>query len=316
MISIIIPTYDRSLSLRQALESVIKQDYPRQEYEVLVVDNGVTDTIRDVVDEICAQNKQHLIRYIHEPVPGLLSGRHRGAAESQGNILVFIDDDIQADICWLSAISDAFQDQETHLVGGRNLPNYASPPPEWETHLWTREGGNAYCTYYSLLDLGPKRIQIDPNYVWGLNFSIRKETLYRLGGFHPDATPPAYQRYQGDGETGLTLKLKAQGLKSVYEPLALVSHLVSKERLSWQYLEKRSFYAGVCDSYTNIRGKHNFQYIQQYNQPVKTPKDVIENIINSAYVRGYNFHQSEVMKDPTLLGWVLRDDYFDYRYPE
>ena len=68
----------------------------------------------------------HRIRYLLEPEPGLLSGRHRGALESDGEILVFLDDDIEATAGYLHAILDAFKDPAVQLVGGPNLPRYES----------------------------------------------------------------------------------------------------------------------------------------------------------------------------------------------
>ncbi len=179
-ISIIIPTCNRDAPLRRAIQSVTNQDFPRTDYEILVVDNASTDATRSVVDEAIQAYRGHTIRYIYEPIPGLLSGRHRGAAEAKGSVLIFIDDDIEADRNWLAAIHDAFRDPDVHLVGGRNLPNYEASPPAWIDQIWTRGPDHEYCTYFSLLDLGERRREIDANFVWGLNFSIRRETLYRL----------------------------------------------------------------------------------------------------------------------------------------
>ncbi len=43
-------------------------------------------------------------------------------------------------INWLQAISEAFEDSDTHLVGGKNLPKYESTPPDWLDTFWYREG--------------------------------------------------------------------------------------------------------------------------------------------------------------------------------
>ena len=315
-ISIIIPTYNRSTPLRRALQSVLDQDFPRADYEILVVDNASTDATRAVAEEAMQTHGGHAIRYLYEPIPGLLPGRHRGAAESRGSILVFIDDDIEADRGWLAAIHDAFRDPAVHIVGGRNLPNYAVPPPPWIDQVWTRGPDYAYCGFYSLLDFGERRREIDADYIWGLNFSIRRETLYRLGGFHPDTVPRRFQRYQGDGETGLTIKLKEQGLKAIYEPGALVRHLVPAERLTVDYLERRHYFQVVCDSYTAIRKTRGFKFYLYAPLFPASEQELIAYRIQTAYTCGYNYHQVEVKKDPRLFDWVLRENYFDYRYPE
>jgi GT2 family glycosyltransferase len=74
------------------------------------------------------------IRYIFDhPEPGLLTGKHRGALEAKykGELLVFVDDDIEATSGWLQAILETFKSPRVELVGGRNLPKFVVQPPEW-----------------------------------------------------------------------------------------------------------------------------------------------------------------------------------------
>ena len=59
-----------------------------------MADKGSTDQTLEVVRSAAAAHGQHCIRYLSEPVTGLLSGRHRGVAEAEGDLLVFVDDDI------------------------------------------------------------------------------------------------------------------------------------------------------------------------------------------------------------------------------
>jgi glycosyltransferase involved in cell wall biosynthesis len=65
-------------------------------YEILIIDNGSTDDTKEISQEIMKEAANRQIRYIFEPEPGLLAGRHRGALEAKGELLVFVDDDIEA----------------------------------------------------------------------------------------------------------------------------------------------------------------------------------------------------------------------------
>ena len=156
---------------------------------------------------------------------------------------------------WLSAIKEAFNDEEIQLVGGKNLPKYETCPPEWLKYLWKHRSKMSTLASLSLLDNGDEVHEIDPIFVWGLNFSIRKATFFEVGGFHPDCIPKELQRYQGDGEFGLSMKLKSKGYKALYHPGAWVYHRIPKERMTVSYFEERQFYQGVCDSFSNIRKK-------------------------------------------------------------
>jgi len=342
MISIIIPTFNRANFLRYTLDSILNQNFPADHYEVLIVDNGSTDSTKEVSLRIIQENPDRNVRYFFEPTPGLLSARHRGAFEAKGNILTFVDDDILPFSQWLMSISKTFEDPKIHLVGGKSLPKYMVPPPVWLDSLWhsTPYGGKG-CVHLSLQDLGNSKMEIHPNYVFGLNFSIRKETLFAVGGFHPDLYPKYLQKFQGDGETGLTICLAKGGFKAIYNPEASVYHMIPADRMTPEYFENRMFYQGVCNSYTDLRsqmagiGSHGriisteklyttfrniWRFVQRSVNFVKVYITLNESRhvqikMQRAYQRGYDFHQKEVKNDPLLLRWVLKENYWDYSLP-
>lgn len=337
MISIIIPTFNRENLLCLALDSFARQEFPIDKFEILIIDNGSTDNTKQVVENAIAVHPHHNICYIHEPEPGLLSGRHRGALEAKGDIFTFVDDDIQADLSWLQAIEDTFSNSSVQLVGGRNLPKYEVNPPEWLEGFWEEHPYGRTCSQLSLLDFGNQIHEIDANYIWGLNFSIRKQALFELGGFHPDIVPKSLQYFQGDGETGLTLKANQLGYKAIYQPKAMVLHNIPKERMTYKYFEKRYFYQGVCNSYTDIRRTKGKLEKESFLEKLKKPAKVLNRTITSllaenkyrqeereelkksfynVFLKGYNFHKILAYNNPKLLDWICKENYWDYKLPK
>lgn len=306
----------------------MQQNFPANGYEILIVDNASTDATKDVVEAVFHKNPSHGIRYFYEPQPGLLSGRHRGALEANGQVLTFIDDDIETGPHWLHAIQESFSDPSVQLVGGRNLPKYETPPPDWLEWFWTFHPNGKTCEYLSLLDFGTYTHAIDADYVWGLNFSIRKQALFDLGGFHPDCIPKHLQHFQGDGETGLTRKAKEYGYKTIYNPEACIFHWVPQSRMTYAYFEQRNFYQGVCTSYTEIRENQGLSHISSKNvltyikklvntlRKAHSQEESLKMRFASSYKQGYQFHQQAVRQCPELLMWVLRKSYWDYSLPE
>ncbi|MDR3362809.1 MAG: glycosyltransferase family 2 protein [Desulfovibrio sp.] len=315
--SAVIPTLNRVKTLVGTLDCLARQTLPPSIFEVLVVDNGSIDGTKEAVLSFIKEHPAHNIRYIRDETIGLLAGRHRGAQEARADILTFFDDDVEFANDFAVHILKAFLDGQVVLVGGPSRPRFEAEPPEWLEHYITREGGRMVCTHLSLLDLGNKAKDIAPEYVWGLNFSIRKQTLFEAEGFHPDLVPQHLQMYQGDGETGLSYKIKELGLKTRYVPEAAVVHIIPGSRLTEEYFHKRNFYQGVCDSYTEIRKKSGPAHLS-LPLPVPVPSDgnAVYARIHNAYVEGYRFHQEAVLSSPKLLEWVLRPDYWDYAYPE
>jgi glucosyl-dolichyl phosphate glucuronosyltransferase len=328
MVSIIIPTADRGDSLRRTLESLVSIAANTTATEVLVIDNGSGDLAREAFEHTKPRNAKAEWHYIYEPVPGLLSGRHRGALEAKGDICVFIDDDVIVHPEWLTAIIDCFRDPAVALAGGPSAPIFEKTPPDWLDSLWKENDQGRFCGWLSLFDGGKMAKSIDPCYVWGLNFAIRKSALFEAGGFHPDSMPQALQKYQGDGETGLSLKLRMANAKTIYHPGISLSHIVPESRLNLEYFKRRSFFQAVCDSYTALRARdlpeprwaidslrHAKRDIAKaWNILKRGTKRTLQDILTESYGRGSEFHRTEVRRDPTLLDWVRRKDYWDYDY--
>jgi hypothetical protein len=119
-VSIVIPTCRREYALQRTLVSLGKQLASAHGYEILVVSNGTLDTSTDVVRTVCDWFPRLNVRHVHEEVPGLVAGRHRGIKETDGEILTFIDDDFEVSSTWMNSIHGAFGDSSVTLVGGRH----------------------------------------------------------------------------------------------------------------------------------------------------------------------------------------------------
>lgn len=325
VVSVVIPTRNRAALLAGTLASLGALDFPDDSHEVLLVDNGSTDETPAVLEAFTRSHPRCPLRGVLEPEPGLLAARHRGAREARAPLLAFIDDDVEVERTWLRAIVDAFTDPAVHLVGGPSLPRYEIPPPPWLTWLWSLDGARSVCGDLSLLDLGAQAREIDPTWVFGLNFAIRKETLVALGGFHPDCMPKHLQRYQGDGETGLALKAKAGGHKAVYAPGATLRHRIPAARLTIAAFEERHFYQGVCNSFAEIRAAGGLPRGPDWRAAARGLRRLTRSLggkrsrllarLERARRAGHLFHRQEVRRDPALLAWVLKRDYWDYQLP-
>lgn len=294
-LSVIIPTFNRVLYLKKAVKSILGQSIDKNRYEMIVIDNGSTDGTQVVIDELNEINNGY-IRYFYESQPGLHVGRHKGAKEARGDILVFCDDDIVADKYWLEGIIETFENTEAVLVGGKILPKYEINPPEWIERFWTFGEEGKHLDILSLIDMGDKIKEVDPSYILGCNYSIKKEIFFECGGFNPDSVPDNMIKYRGDGETGLSLKIKEKGWKAYYNPKACVYHNIPKERLTVKYFCKRMFNQGISDSFTEMR-------------KLGGVKDPIRMRVRDAYKKGKIFHREEVLRDKRLLDWVLKESY-------
>jgi glycosyltransferase involved in cell wall biosynthesis/predicted O-methyltransferase YrrM len=244
--SIIVPTYGRPQYLMDALVSIQKQDFPPEDYEILVIDNSPKREAETAVEKVSA-NGLHSVRYVFEPNIGLHNARHRGAKEAQGEILVFVDDDVIVPPHWLRSLVKPYDDPQVACTGGKVIAHWEEDPPKLPHDFVSG--------YLSLLDLGNETRELTwPENLYGCNMSVRKSALYEAGGFNPDAIGNRRLIWlRGDGETGLQRKILALGYKEVYEPTAWLFHRIPPSRLETNYLFWRGFTHGISDSYTSIR---------------------------------------------------------------
>ncbi len=328
-LSIIIPTRNRSAFLRNALESITKQTYPKENFEVIIIDNGSSDNTKDVVMSFNSQ-LPNLIYHFDER-PGLHVGRHDGYRLSSSDILVYADDDIEAFPTWVEAIYDDFSDPSVVMVGGKDLPKYDGRPPFWILQKWYEIIDEGHCLpTLSLIDFGNKKRLISPFYVFGCNYSIRKRIIKEAGGFHPDGMPLDLVEFRGDGEGNISKYVSENGMAVLYDPLASVYHAVPRERMTIDYFCQRSFRFGIERSYSLLRsnrkgndqqfwnGGKYFKFFQtiKIKQLIKSLKRFLEKTeydkqIGNAEKAGFNYHQFKYSHDQTLREWVHRSDYWE-----
>jgi hypothetical protein len=80
--------------------------------------------------------------------------------------------------------------------------------------------------------------------LYGLNFSVRKELAVGVGGFNP-ALGRCGRSLRSGEESDLQKRICAAGNIAVYEPRAVVGHVVSKERLTKKWFLRRAFAPGA-----------------------------------------------------------------------
>src|SRR3954462_14546633 len=99
MVSVVIPTWNRSPLLKRCLEALERQTLSSGRYEVVVVDDGSTDDTSAVARGLA----EHLEGWKSVQIPhaGMVAARAAGVAASSGELVVFLDDDAVPSTGWL-----------------------------------------------------------------------------------------------------------------------------------------------------------------------------------------------------------------------
>lgn len=124
-LSIIIPTYNRPERLASCLAAIANLNYPRDRFEVIVVDDGSKMPLDRVVTPL--QDKIQ-IKLLRQENAGPAAARNRGAKEAQGEFLAFTDDDCQPLPDWLEQFAASLATSPEAMIGGKTINALVNNP--------------------------------------------------------------------------------------------------------------------------------------------------------------------------------------------
>jgi hypothetical protein len=230
-ISVIICTRNRAEVLPATLNAVFALAPPAgYEYEVVVVDNGSTDKTRLVVTNfIAALPKCHYkrLRYGYDPHAGLSNARNTALRIAQGDVLVFIDDDIWPTASWLNEIAHEFAAHpEVSLLGGRVLLAQEHLQP---VGIVTGEERQILTT--------PDSAAL----VLGSNLAFRRSLVAEIGGFDPRLG--AGSAFAAGEDVDFVYRALKAGHQLLYAPNVTVYH--NHDRVSHEQACKLAYGCGT-----------------------------------------------------------------------
>ena len=146
-ISIVICTANRANDLRDTLASLAGVRWSGS-VELLVVDNRSTDDTRPLVAD-ASRGYPFPLRYLYEGAGGKYAALNSGIKAARGQIIVATDDDARFEPDWLERAADGLSRYGCEFVGGRVLPLWGAPKPEW-----LAETNGLHTKVIALLDQG------------------------------------------------------------------------------------------------------------------------------------------------------------------
>ena len=225
-------TAQRWTLLEAAVRSTLAQS-PAPLEVLLVVDHnpGLLESAHDVFDRLGV----HVMP--NEGSPGLSDARNTGIRHAHADVVVFLDDDAEAEAGWLACHARHYDDPDVLGVGGSVLPRWQAGPPGWFPPEFTWVVG---CSY-----VGQPTTTAEIRNPIGANMSFRRSALASAGGFASSlgrvgAVP------RGCEETELSIRLvgRSPGGRILLDPEAVVRHYVPAHRTGWDYFWRRCWAEG------------------------------------------------------------------------
>jgi len=243
MISVILCTYNRDKYIYNVLKSVAENDYPHNQYEVVLVNNNSTDGTENECRRFQADYPDIRFRYFLETNQGLSYARNCGIRNAQGDLLVYVDDDATVNPEYLRTYSDFFTHHpEAVAAGGPILPVYETEEPEWMTH-YTRQ------LITGKLFLGNNQREFPRGaFPGGGNACYRKSVFDTVGLFNVELGRKGNSLI-GAEEKDLFDKMTTHGMHFYYLPNAILYHIIPPHKLTQDYFDRLTYSIGVSERY-------------------------------------------------------------------
>jgi cellulose synthase/poly-beta-1,6-N-acetylglucosamine synthase-like glycosyltransferase len=226
-VSICAYTEKRWDMLVDAIASVQEQSYPVEQIIVCIDHNeGLAERCHRHVDKWANGTKVPIIVVENQYDGRLGSARNTALRYAECDVVAFLDDDARADSDWLRFLVAPYHDSDVVAVGGAPIPVLETSRPRW----FPPQLDWVFGCYYEGL---PKELGLAQRLI-GASMSVRKEALSAIGGFHSDN--------HDDMDMCHRLAHRWPDQRILLEPLAVVHHNVSAERVTWGYFWRRCFF--------------------------------------------------------------------------
>ena len=247
MLSVIICTYNREKYLYNVLKSIAENDFPADRYEIVLINNNSTDRTEEECRRFVEDFPEVRFRYFMEPQQGLSYARNRGVTESEGDVLVFVDDDALVNKIYLQTYADFFdRHPEIEAAGGPIIPRYETGEPAWMSH-YTK----ALITGYK--DLGNKIREFPKgDYPGGGNAAYRASVFKAVGLFNVELGRKG-DSLIGAEEKDIFDKMTSRKMRFYYLPTAILYHLIPEKKLTEDYFDRLTYSIGKSERLRTLR---------------------------------------------------------------
>lgn len=191
-VSVIVLTYNGLRHLETVLASLERQSYPRQHYEIILADNGSTDSSLEFTRRRFPNVRIEDLGRNH----GFAAGNNLAAHRAHGNVLAFLNNDTEADSRWLEALVLAYQADPNAMYGSQAYNfSHRDISANSITKL-TTWGIPTNVNVYRRRSEIPDGVFLSM-YADAAGMLVGKELFFKLGGFDP-----TYFAYEEEKDLG------------------------------------------------------------------------------------------------------------------
>ena len=252
MISVVIPSFNSEKTIGNTIEALLKQNFPKKNFEIIVVDDGSSDRTVEAA-------KEYPVKVFPLPHKGPAYARNFGAKKAKGSIILFTDSDCVPDKNWIKNMVKPFEDENVVGVSG----TYKTLNQE---SFIARFGGYEIGQRHEKM---AKQKTID--FIGTFSAGYRKNIFLKFGGFDT-----RFKTSSGE-DPELSYRIAKAGFRLVFQSSAFVYH--PHPSTLYKYLRQK-YYRAV---WRNLMywGKHKDKVLSDsYTHKLLIPQIIIAGIFS------------------------------------
>ncbi len=273
-VSIVVPVFNGEKTIRDCALSLVNQNFSKNNYEMLVIDNGSTDITFRILQKFKGK-----IRIFKELKRGPSHARNLGIRYAQGKIILFIDSDCIADRHWIKNMISPFKSKRIKMVGGQ---------------IKTAEKKNLVQKYCDVFCHTQKEYsEANIPFFASANAAVRKKDILKAGYFNP--------RFMTCDDLELCTRLLKNKNELYYMENAIVYHYYPP---SLSYFLRKSYingkYIGILTkkikSKLFVKRLNYFNLIKKYGLSFMLLKLFQDITFRYGFIRGFFLKKHTIFK--------------------
>jgi len=244
-ISVIIPVYNDQCGLKDTLDSLVNQNFPKKDFEIIISDNGSSDNTLDTAEMFTEKYPELIHIVVENNIKSSYAARNKGIKASKGSIIAFIDADMSVDKDWLTRIVSSLEKYRVDYLACK-------------VEIYLKEN-SIFGLYNKMTGFPVEQCIINNHFAPTCCLIVRKIVFERVGLFDSKLIS------SGDYEFGN--RVYRFGYKLYYDPTIIMMHPA-----------RSSFKRTFCKFFRIGRGTRqiSFYYPKYY-------KEMHRNILNLRY---------------------------------
>lgn len=221
--SFIVPVFNRPGEIRELLKSFVNLDAKDIDYEILIVEDGSTETSEAVVKDF---ENQLPLRYFFKNNSGPGDSRNFGMQNAKGNYFIILDSDLILPVEYLKNVNEFLKNNYVDCFGGADAADHNFTPVQKAINFVM----TSFLTTGGIRGKEKALKKFEPR---SFNMGLSKKVFEATGGFgkiHPGEDPD------------LSIRIEKQGFLTAFAPKVLVYH---KRRIDWGKFQKQVYKFGL-----------------------------------------------------------------------